>query len=45
MAVEGEGQLEMKAHERDYSKFVAMLKWGTIISAIVAFLVVIIISA
>lgn len=34
---------EMTAHERDYSRFTAMFKWGAIISAIIAFSVILII--
>ncbi len=43
MAVEGEN--DIKAHVKSYSHFAWMMKWGTIISAIVALIVVIIISS
>ena len=45
MAVDGETREEIKAHVESYSAFAAMMKWGTIISAIVAIIVVIIISS
>ena len=35
---------DMEAHVRDYSKFTGMLKWGAIISFILAMFVVWIIS-
>ena len=44
MAVEGEVQVEEKAHVRSYSAFVAMMKWGAILSLITALIVVLIIS-
>ena len=45
MAVEGETQEDIAAHMKSYSNFAWMMKWGTIISAIVAIFVVIIISS
>jgi hypothetical protein len=45
MAVEGETQDDIKAHVKSYSNFAWMMKWGTIVSAIVAIIVVIIISS
>lgn len=35
---------DMKPHVRDYGKFVAMFKWGTIISAILTAIVVFLIA-
>ena len=45
MAGEGNVTSDMKAHERDYSKFTAMIKWGTIISFILGAIVVLIIAS
>ena len=45
MAVEGETQDDIKAHVKSYANFAWMMKWGTIVSAIVAIIVVIIISS
>ena len=44
MAVEGENPADIKAHVKSYSLFAAMMKWGTIISFLIAAIVVIIIS-
>ena len=44
MAAEGELEKEMITHRRGYEGFVAMMKWGTILSAITALLVIFIIS-
>ena len=44
MAAEIDHTQEMKAHAGTYSLFTGMMKWGTIISAILAFIVVLIIS-
>ena len=38
------GQVDFKTHARDYSRMIAMLKWGAVASLIVAFMVLIIIS-
>ncbi|NNM75604.1 aa3-type cytochrome c oxidase subunit IV [Sphingomonas sp. ID1715] len=35
---------EIKAHEQTYSGFTALLKWGTVASFIVAFIVVLLIA-
>ncbi len=35
---------DMKPHVRDYGKFIAMFKWGTIVAAIVAATVVFLIA-
>jgi hypothetical protein len=45
MAVDGEIQADVKSHVKSYSRFAAMMKWGTIISFIIAMLVVIAISS
>ena len=45
MAAEGETQVELKSHEKSYESFAWMMKWGTIISFIVAMIVVILISS
>lgn len=44
MAAEGEITTDMKAHKSGYSMFVGMMKWGTIISFILAMIVVLIIA-
>lgn len=35
---------EMKAHEGTYSLFIGLMKWGTILAAIAAFIVVMLIT-
>lgn len=45
MAGEGDTGVEMKAHESGYDLFVRIVKWGTIVSAIVAFFVVFVVIA
>jgi Bacterial aa3 type cytochrome c oxidase subunit IV len=45
MAADGEVRHEVEAHERGYSLFTAMMKWGTIISFIVAAVVVVLIAS
>jgi hypothetical protein len=45
MAGEGETRTDMQDHKRGYSLFVALMKWGTIVSAIIAFIVVFIFIA
>lgn len=44
MAADREVKTEFKAHESSYSRFIAMMKWGTILSLITAAIVVLIIS-
>jgi hypothetical protein len=44
MAVEGEAKTDLQAHVKSYGRFAAMMKWGTILSFILAMLVVIIIA-
>lgn len=46
MAAEGSSpKVEVKAHRSSYSLFIGLMKWGTIISAIVAFFVILIIAS
>jgi hypothetical protein len=45
MAVEGETREDIQAHVKSYANFAWMMKWGTILSAITAIIVVIIISS
>ena len=45
MAVESNANTDIQAHVKSYDRFSAMMKWGTIISFIVAMIVVIIISS
>ena len=44
MAAEGNVPTDIKAHASGYSLFVAIMKWGAIISFILAFIVVLLIS-
>lgn len=44
MAAEIDHSREIKAHEGTYSLFKGMMKWGTIIAAIVTLMVVLLIS-
>ena len=45
MAAEIDHSKEMKAHEGTYGMFKGMMKWGTIVAAIVALIVVLLISS
>ncbi|HEX8215408.1 MAG TPA: hypothetical protein VF582_08060 [Allosphingosinicella sp.] len=45
MAAEREVQTDAQAHVRDYSRFIALMKWGTIVSFLVGALVVVLISS
>lgn len=45
MAGQGEMQSEMKAHEKSYSLFSGLMKWGAIISFVVAMFVILIIGS
>lgn len=45
MAAEHEVQTDAQAHVRDYSLFVWLMKWGTIISFIIGAIVVLIIAS
>jgi hypothetical protein len=40
MAVQG----EMRAHERSYSRFIWLMKWGAVVSLVTALFVILIIS-
>ncbi len=44
MAADREAQTDLKAHVNSYNRFSAMMKWGTIVSFILAAIVVILIS-
>jgi hypothetical protein len=44
MAAEVETQEEIRAHAKSYSAFSSMMKWGTILSFVIAMLVILIIS-
>jgi hypothetical protein len=44
MAVEHEGQNDLQAHIKSYSTFSWMMKWGTVATAIVTVVVVLIIA-
>ena len=44
MAIERDVQTDLQAHVKSYSRFAAMMKWGTILSFILAAIVVILIS-
>ena len=45
MAADGETRDDINAHVKSYANFAWMMKWGTIISAIVAIIVVFIIAS
>ncbi|HWH17891.1 MAG TPA: aa3-type cytochrome c oxidase subunit IV [Allosphingosinicella sp.] len=45
MAAEGEVTTDVKAHVKSYSGFVRMMKWGTIVSLVVAAFVVLLIAS
>ena len=45
MAAEREVQNDNQAHVRDYSRFVGLMKWGTIVSFILAALAVLMIKS
>jgi hypothetical protein len=44
MAAQREVQTDTQAHVRDYSRFIALMKWGTIISFLIGALVVVLIA-
>jgi len=44
MAADSEAKQDMRAHEGSYNIFVGMMKWGTILSAIVAMIVIYVIA-
>jgi hypothetical protein len=45
MAAEGNADREIRAHRNSYGLFVGLMKWGTILSAITAMIVIFLISA
>lgn len=45
MAAEGDASKDFKAHQSTYAGFTALMKWGTILSAIAAIIVIVIIRA
>lgn len=44
MAADGEATKEMRAHESSYGRFTFMMKWGTILSLLIGFIVILIIA-
>lgn len=44
MAADIDHAKEMKAHEGTYGLFLGMLKWGTIVAAILTFIVIMLIT-
>ena len=44
MATEPDNAMDYKHHEKSYSLFAALMKWGTIASVVVAAIVVVLIS-
>jgi hypothetical protein len=44
MAADIDRTKEMKAHEGTYGLFIGMMKWGTIIAAIITFIVILLIT-
>ena len=45
MAAEGHASKDFKAHQSTYSGFTTLMKWGTILAAITAMVVILIIAA
>ena len=45
MAAEGETRGDMQAHEKSYGRFAAMMKWGTIVSVLITFGVILLIKS
>jgi hypothetical protein len=45
MAANGDAQNDLKAHQETYSGFLGLMKYGTIASAIVAAIVVLLIAS
>ena len=45
MAAEGELDREVKRHHNSYGLFITMMKWGAIISVVIALMVIFIIRA
>ncbi|MEA1014839.1 aa3-type cytochrome c oxidase subunit IV [Sphingomonas sp. LY54] len=44
MATEPENAMDYKHHEKSYSLFAAIMKWGTIVSVVTTAIVVLLIS-
>ena len=44
MASEREAEKDLRAHFNSYARFVALLKWGTILSLITAAIVILLIA-
>ena len=44
MAAEGTHSNDMPAHEKSYSRFASLMKWGAIVSLITALVVILIIK-
>ena len=44
MAADGELEKEVLTHRKGYEGFIALFKWGTILSVIIAFAVIFIIA-
>ena len=45
MAAEGEANKDMKAHLGTYAAFTGLMKWGTILAAILAVIVILVIRS
>ena len=45
MAADSDSPVDMKSHVKSYSHFAIMMKWGTILSFILAAIVVLIIAS
>ena len=45
MAAEGDLQKEVVTHQRGYAAFTRLMTWGTIVSLVTAFFVILIISS
>ena len=43
MAAEGEASKDMKAHQGTYAAFIGLMKWGAILTLIIAFIVILLI--
>jgi hypothetical protein len=43
MAAEGDANNDFKAHEGTYAAFTGLMKWGTIVAAIIAVIVILVI--
>jgi hypothetical protein len=43
MAAEGEANKDFRTHQGTYASFIALMKWGAILSVIVALIVILVI--